>query len=174
MQRRMWALAAVLALAVTLPPPAARAAQSPAAGVPMHEMEVLGVQADPQSGAAMVLLRGKQGKQDLTIYIGPAEANAIAIPLQGARPPRPLTHDLLLEIVHRLKGKVKRVVITEIRDGTYYANLVLEIQGQELTVDARPSDAIALALREDAPILAGETALAGSPQPVPPAEGRKP
>jgi hypothetical protein len=108
------------------------------------------------------------------MFIGPVEANAIAIPLQGLRPPRPLTHDLLIEVIHRLKATVKRVVITEMRENTYYASLVLEAQGQELVLDSRPSDAIVLALKEDVPILAAEPAFVRSPRPEPPTEERKP
>jgi bifunctional DNase/RNase len=169
----MWVPAATFALAATLLPAGARSAESQAAGA-AAEMEVLGLQTDPQSGTPMLLLRGKQDKRELTIFIGPVEANAIAIPLQGMRPPRPITHDLLVEVIHRLRGKVKRVVITELREGTYYANLVLEVQGQEMILDSRPSDAIALALRENAPILAAEAAFVRSPGSEPPAERGKP
>jgi bifunctional DNase/RNase len=174
MHRRAWAVAAVIGLAAALLPVAAPSAENPAAGAAPYEMEVLGVQGDPQSGAVAVLLRTKQDKRELTIFIGPVEANAIAIPLQGMRPPRPLTHDLLLDVLHRLRGKVKRAVITELRENTFYANLVLDVQGQEMSVDARPSDAIALALREGAPILAAEPAFVRSQRPEPPAERGKP
>jgi len=174
MQRRTWASATPLVLAVMLLPAAARSAESQALGAATYEMEVLGLQTEPQSGTPMLLLRGKQDKRELTLYIGPVEANAIAIPLQGMRPPRPLTHDLLIEVMHRLQGKVKRVVITEMREGTYYANLILDVHGQEMVVDSRPSDAIALALRENAPILAAEPAFVRSPPPEPPAERGKP
>ncbi len=172
MQYRVWALPAACAMIVALLPATTRSAESPPAGATTHEMEVLGVQADPQSGTPMLLLRTKQGKREFSMFIGPVEANAIVIPLQGIRPPRPLTHDLLIEVIHRLKAKVKRAVITERREGTYYASLVLEAQGQELVLDSRPSDAIALALRENVPILAAEPVLAQAPQP--PAEGAKP
>jgi bifunctional DNase/RNase len=136
-------------------------------------MEVMGVQADPQSGAPMVFLRGKQDKRELGMFIGPFEAQAIAMPLQGVRPPRPYTHDLMLAALHRLKAKVKRVVITGLRDNTYFAEIALEVQGQEMLLDSRPSDAIALALREDAPILAAEAALARSPQSAAPDSGER-
>jgi bifunctional DNase/RNase len=174
MRCRMWAPPAAFALAVAMLPAAARSAESPPAAVATYEMEVLGVQADPQSGTTMLLLRTKQGKRELNMFIGPVEANAIAIPLQGLRPPRPLTHDLLIEVIHRLKATVKRVVITQMRENTYYASLVLEAQGQELVLDSRPSDAIALALREDVPILAAEPAFVRPPRPEPPTEERKP
>jgi hypothetical protein len=123
-------------------------------------MDVLGVQADPQSGAPMVLLRAKQDKRELVMFIGPFEAQAIALPLQGIRPPRPYTHDLMLDALHRLKARVKHITITGIRENTYFAEVVLDVQGQELILDSRPSDAIALALRENAPIWAAEAAFA--------------
>jgi uncharacterized protein len=171
MHSKIWTPAACL-LIVALLPATARPAESPPAGAAAHEMEVLGVQADPKTGAPMVLLRTRQGKRELSMFIGPVEANAIVIPLQGVRPPRPLTHDLLIEVIHRLKATVKRAIITELREGTYYASLVLDAQGQELALDSRPSDAIALALRENVPILAAEPVLAQAPPP--PAEGAKP
>ncbi len=174
MQRTVLAAATLCALAVMLLPTAARSAGSPAGTAATYEMEVLGLQTDSQSGTPMLLLRGKQDKRELTMFIGPVEANAIAIPLQGMRPPRPLTHDLLIDVIHRLRGKVKRVVITEMKEGTYYANLILDVQGQEVPVDSRPSDAIALALRENAPILAAEPAFAHPAQPESPAERGKP
>ena len=135
---------------------------------PLHELEVMGVAAEPRSGAPVVYLRSKQDRRDLTMFIGPFEAQAIALALEGMRLPRPYTHDLVLEAIHRLDTKVKRAVITEMREGTYFAALVLERQGAEIILDSRPSDAIALALRERAPILATEAVLAGS---RPPAEG---
>jgi uncharacterized protein len=135
------------------------AAPQPAAG-PLYEMEVMGVAPDPASGSPLVYLRAKQDKRELSMFIGPFEAQGIIFPLQEVRPPRPYTHDLMLEALHRLKAKVKQVVITELRDNTYYANLLLDAQGQEITLDSRPSDAIALALREGAPILAAEKAFA--------------
>jgi bifunctional DNase/RNase len=174
MQRAMRASAIFWALAVMLLPGAAPSAGNPAETVATYEMEVLGLQTDSRSGTPMLLLRGKQDKRELTMFIGPVEANAIAIPLQGMRPPRPLTHDLLIEVIHRLGGKVKRVVVTEMKEGTYYANLILDVQGQEMLVDSRPSDAIALALRENAPILAAEPAFARSAPPESPAERGKP
>ena len=126
----------------------------------LYEMEVLGVAPDPASGTPLVYLRAKQDKRELSMFIGPFEAQGILLPLQGMRLPRPYTHDLMLETIHRLKARVKRVIITEMRDATYFATLILDAQGQEVVLDARPSDAIALALREDVPILAAEKAFA--------------
>lgn len=136
----------------------------PAPAGTLYEMEVMGVQPDPASGAPLVFLRGKQDKRELSMFIGPFEAQGIILPLQGMRLPRPFTHDLMLETIHRLKAKVARVVITEMRDNTYFANLILDAQGEEVVLDSRPSDAIALALRENAPILAAEKAFVRPPR----------
>ncbi len=158
MQYRRGAHRALAILVVALATTAAWGGENPTIPTGIYEMEVMGVQADPQSGAPMVFLRGKQDKRELAMYIGPFEAQAIALPLQGIRPPRPYTHDLMLDALHRLKAKVKRIVVTALRENTYFATIVLDVQGQEVTLDARPSDAIALALREEVPILAAEAA----------------
>jgi uncharacterized protein len=173
MQQRRTVRSVVAVLAVLLASATGWGAEAPPPGGGVHEMEVMGVQADPQTGAPMVFLRGKQDKRELAMFIGPFEAQAIALPLQGVRPPRPYTHDLMLEALHRLKAKVKRVVITGLRDNTYFADLVLDVQGQDMRLDSRPSDAIALALREDAPILAAEAAFARTPQPAAPESGER-
>ncbi len=173
MRQRRIARSTVAAVAVLLTAAIAQGAETSAPRGPVYEMEVMGVQADPQSGAPMVFLRSKQDRRELGMFIGPFEAQAIALPLQGVRPPRPYTHDLMLAALHRLKAKVKRVVITGLRDNTYFADLVLDVQGQDVLLDSRPSDAIALALREDAPILAAEAAFARSPQPAAPESGER-
>jgi len=139
----------------------------------LYEMEVMGVAPDPISGAPLVYLRAKQDKRELSMFIGPFEAQGIILPLQGMRLPRPYTHDLMLEAIHRLQARVKRVVITEMRNNTYFASLILDARGQEVILDSRPSDAIALALRENAPILAAEKVFVRPPQEAQP-EGEKP
>lgn len=149
------------------------AAEPPKTNGTLYEMEVMGVAADPASGAPVVYLRGLQAKRELSMFIGPFEAQGIILPLQRIQPPRPFTHDLMLEVIHRLRGKVKRVIITEMRDNTYFANLILDVQGKEVILDSRPSDAIALALRENAPILAAEPAFVRAPRADQP-EGEKP
>lgn len=174
MRQRRAARCIVAVVTVFLAAATAWGAETPAPGGAVYEMEVMGVQADPQSGAPMVFLRGKQDKRELGMFIGPFEAQAIALPLQGIRPPRPYTHDLMLDALHRLKAKVKRVVITSLRDNTYFADLILDVQGQDMRLDSRPSDAIALALREDAPILAAEAAFARPRQPSAPDDGERP
>lgn len=153
------AVAAILLLSATAWP-----AEPQKTDGTLYQMEVMGVAPDPTSGTPVVYLRGMQDKRDLSMFIGPFEAQGIILPLQRIRPPRPYTHDLMLEAIHRLQAKVKRVVITEMRDSTYFANLILDVQGKEVVLDSRPSDAIALALRENAPILAAEKAFVRTPQ----------
>jgi uncharacterized protein len=118
-----------------------------------QEAEVVAVMVDPRTQAHTVLLQGKRDRRQLAMAIGPAEATGIAVPLHGLTPPRPLTHDLVLTLLGRLKVSVTRVVITDLRDDVYYATLHLGGSGGELTLDSRPSDAIALAVRAKAPVL---------------------
>jgi bifunctional DNase/RNase len=125
-------------------------------------MEVMGVGVESQSGTPLVFLRSKADKRELVVAVGPFEAQGIALPLEGMKLPRPYTHDLMLEALRRLDARVKRVIITDLRDSTYIAELVLDVRGQEMVLDARPSDAMALALRVDAPILAAEKVFGGS------------
>ncbi len=129
----------------------------------LQEMEVLGVVVDP-GGQARVLLRSKKDKRSLSMAIGQFEAVGIALPLEGVTPPRPYTHDLLLDVLRRFKASVTRVVITELRENTYYSTIVLQVDGREVQVDARPSDAVAIALRGGAPILAAEKVLEAQAQ----------
>jgi len=104
------------------------------------------------SNQPIVLLKELAGTRYLPIWIGAGEATAIAFALEGGAAPRPLTHDLLKLSVEALDGTVQRVVVTEMRDGIFYADLVLGRDGEEITVSSRPSDAIALAARTGAPI----------------------
>jgi bifunctional DNase/RNase len=122
-------------------------------------VEVLAVMASPQTGAPLVLLQGKRDRRAFAMAIGPAEATGIALPLAGRTPPRPLTHDLFLTLFGRLNVAVTKVVITDLRDDVYYANLHLNIAGAEHVLDTRPSDAIALAVRAKAPVLVEERVL---------------
>ena len=145
-----------LLLAAAAPRWPAVAGEAPAPDGQLYEMEVMGVTVDPASGTPLVYLRSRADRRELSMFIGPFEAQGILLPLETRRPPRPYTHDLMLEAIHRLKARVKRVVITALRENTYYADVVLDAQGQELVLDARPSDAIALALRENVPVLATE------------------
>jgi hypothetical protein len=118
-----------------------------------QEAEVVAVVIDQRTQNPVVLLRGKRDHRQLTMTIGAAEATGIAVPLQGVTPPRPLTHDLFLSLFGQLKVSLTRVVITDLRDDIYYATVHLSGAGGDLTLDSRPSDAIALALRAKVPVL---------------------
>jgi uncharacterized protein len=118
-----------------------------------QEAEVMAVVVDPRTQTPTVLLRSKRDGRQLAMTIGPAEATGIAVPLQGVTPPRPLTHDLFLTLFGRLNVSLTRVVITDLREDVYYATVHLKGSGGELTLDSRPSDAIALAIRAKVPVL---------------------
>jgi uncharacterized protein len=118
-----------------------------------QEVEVVAVLIDQRTQQPTVLLQGKRDKRPLAMVIGLAEATGIAVPLQGTTPPRPLTHDLFVTLFGRLKVTVARVVITDLRDDIYYATIYLTANGADMQLDARPSDAIALAIRAKAPVL---------------------
>ena len=118
-----------------------------------QEAEVVGAVLDPRTQQPFVVLEGKRDKRRLSMVIGFAEFNGIMIPLQGVTPPRPLTHDLFLTLFGRLKVSLNRVVITDLRENIYYAIVYLTAGGSEMTLDSRPSDAIALAIRAKVPIL---------------------
>jgi len=118
-----------------------------------QEVDVVAVMIDAVTEQPTIQLLGKRDKRLLSIAIGPAEMNAIAWPLRGMTPPRPLTHDLFLTLFSRFKVSLTRVVITDIRDDIFYAVVYLNAGGPELQLDARPSDAIALAIRAKVPVL---------------------
>ncbi len=116
------------------------------------EMFVGGLMLDPNTQAPVVVLKDESGDVVLPIWIGIAEATSIASVIKQVTMTRPLTHDLMRDVLSELGAKVERVVITELRDSTYYAELVLSVGEKALVFDARPSDAIAIALRASAPI----------------------
>lgn len=118
-----------------------------------QEAEVVSVLIERRTDQPLVVLRGKRDKRQLVMVIGHGEARSIAIQLDGITPPRPLTHDLFLTLFGRLKVALKRVVITDLRNDIFYATVYLDTNGTEITVDSRPSDAIALAIRANVPIL---------------------
>ncbi|HLE78263.1 MAG TPA: bifunctional nuclease family protein [bacterium] len=118
-------------------------------------MKVRGVALDQQMNP-VVLLVDQAEAMALPIWIGQAEATAIAMELQGVKPPRPMTHDLLRSVLNELAVNVVRVIVTEVKDSTYYAEVHLANDGHNLVVDSRPSDAIALALRAEAPIFVSD------------------
>lgn len=104
----------------------------------------------------VVILKDLEGKRHLPILIGPFEATAIALALEGTQVPRPLSHDLMKSIIEALDARVERIVIDDIKENTFYAKVVLQHAGEALEIDARPSDSIALALRTNAPIFVSE------------------
>ena len=119
-------------------------------------MTLYGVSFEPIGKQPIVLLKTVDEDRFLPIWIGHPEAAAILMKLQGASPPRPMTHDLLSEVVSELKGEVVKVTVTELRENTYFARITIVQDGQEVEIDSRPSDAIALAVRCDAQIFAAD------------------
>ena len=122
-------------------------------------MELLGVRLELPANAPVVLLREQTGDRVLPIYIGPEEAASIARALEGVAPPRPMTHDLLRDALLALGASVTSISITELRDRTFFAEIELALAGRSVRVSSRPSDAVALAVRVEAPIFAAEDVL---------------
>ena len=121
------------------------------------QVEILGLSASPTAGGAYaLLLKEVYGNRRLPIIIGSFEAQAIALEIEGIKPPRPLTHDLLKIFIDNLSSTVTEIIIDELRDNTFYAKIVLEVASMENPIDSRPSDAIALAVRTEAPIFVSE------------------
>ena len=138
----------------------------------VQEATVLAVMVDPASQQPAIVLEGKRDRRRFAMAIGVAEATGIAIPLQGVTPPRPLTHDLFLTMFGRLHVSLSRVVINDFRDNTYFATLHLLVNGAEMTLDSRLSDAIALAIRAKAPVLVEDRVFERGGLPAKPAERR--
>ena len=132
--------------------PAHLPAQTPTPAGP-QEAGVVGLFLDAASLQPTVVLQGKRDRRSFGMAIGAAEATGIVFPLENRVPPRPLTHDLFMTLFGRLKVTVTRVVITDLKDGIYYATVHLDAGGKEMQLDSRPSDAIALAIRAKAPVL---------------------
>jgi len=122
-------------------------------------MELVGVRIELPTNTPMVLLREQDGTRYLPIWIGTAEATAIALALEGVEPQRPMTHDLMKTVVEALGASVTEIRVTELRDGTFFADLVLNANDQEVVLSSRPSDAIALAARTGSPIIAERSLL---------------
>lgn len=116
------------------------------------EMFIKGVMIDPVTSMPIIVLRDEDGERTLPIWVGPVEANAIALQIENVAPPRPMTHDLMRNILADLGASLSRVVISDLRDGTFFAYLELVRGGERQYVDARPSDALALSLRTKAPV----------------------
>jgi len=123
------------------------------------EMKIRTLMMDPVSQMPIVILRDLAGDTILPIWVGPFEANAIAIEIEKVATQRPMTHDLIKTILHGVDATVKKVVVSELKEDTFYAMIWMEKDGKTITVDSRPSDALALALRVDCPIYVEETVL---------------
>lgn len=120
------------------------------------EMKVFGLAIDPVAGAPIVILKDLEGKRAVPIWIGLFEASAIATQLEKIDLSRPMTHDLLLNVITSLRARITSIVINDLKNNTFFATIHLEKNGAELLIDSRPSDAIALALRASAPIFVDE------------------
>jgi bifunctional DNase/RNase len=123
------------------------------------EMTIKGLMVDPVNNMPIVILRDKEGQRVLPIWVGIFEANAIALQIENLPTPRPMTHDLLRNVIQDLKASVQKVVISDLQEQTFYALIYLSVNGESVAVDARPSDAIALALRTRAPIFVEDTVI---------------
>ena len=119
-------------------------------------MVIYGVSFDLVGKQPIVLLKTAEGNKFLPIWIGHPEAAAILMKLQGATPPRPMTHDLVNDILGELEARILRITVTELRENTFYAQITVQRNGTEVEIDSRPSDAIALAIRAEAPIYAAD------------------
>ena len=122
-------------------------------------MQIKGLMMDPVTGVPIVILRNADNQRVLPIWVGPVEANAIALQIENVTPPRPMTHDLLRNLLVEFDARVQRIVITALRGNTFYAYLDIDRQGSRLLIDARPSDALAVALRARAPVFVDESVL---------------
>ncbi len=128
----------------------------------VQEMVIYGVSFDMVGKQPIVLLKTVDGNKFLPIWIGHPEAASILMKLQGASTPRPMTHDLLCEVLGELEVKCTQVAVTELRENTFFASITLNVNGREMEIDSRPSDAIAIAVRAGAPIFAAEEVIAES------------
>src|ERR1051325_4795391 len=123
------------------------------------EMTIKGLMVDPISNMPIVILRDRDGVKTLPIWVGMFEANAIALQIENISTPRPMTHDLLRNVIHDLKASVQKIVVCDLQENTFYALIYLALADETVAIDARPSDAIALALRTRAPIFVEEAVI---------------
>jgi hypothetical protein len=128
-------------------------------GIMQIEMTIKGLMVDPITNMPIVILRDKEGQKVLPIWVGIFEANAIALQIENIATPRPMTHDLLRNIIEDLQASVQKIVVCDLQENTFYALIYLSLNGGTVAIDARPSDAIALALRTRAPIFVEETVI---------------
>ena len=125
----------------------------------MVEMTIDSIRVSLMNYQRVVILKEKVADRYLPIWIGPAEADAIAVCLQGVTVPRPLTHDLLRSVIDTLGATVNSIIVCDLRNDTFFAKVILNVDGGQLEIDSRPSDALALAVRAEVPIYAEETVL---------------
>jgi bifunctional DNase/RNase len=123
------------------------------------EMTIKGLMIDPITNMPIIILRDQEGQRVLPIWVGVFEANAIALQIENVQTPRPMTHDLLKNVIDDLRARVERVVVCELKENTFYAIIHMTANGRSLEIDARPSDAIALALRTRSPIFVEEAVI---------------
>jgi hypothetical protein len=128
------------------------------------EMKIRGLMMDPVTNMPVVILKGVEGDGVLPIWVGIYEANAIALEMEKVATPRPMTHDLLKNLLIGLDAQVRKVVVNDLREDTFYAVIWLDKDGQSISIDSRPSDALALALRADCPIFVEDEVLKTSKQ----------
>ncbi len=126
------------------------------------EMKIRGLMMDPVTNMPIVILKDINGNTILPIWVGIYEANAIALEIEKVTTPRPMTHDLIRTLLHGLEASVRKVVVNELKDDTFYARIWLEKEGRLMSVDSRPSDALAVALRVDCPIYVEDKVLKSS------------
>jgi len=127
-----------------------------------REMKIRGLLMDPSTNAPIVLLKDVDSETMIPIWVGPFEANSIASEIEKVAPQRPMTHDLLRNVINQFGGEVRRVIVTELKDNTFYAMIEITAGERSILVDSRPSDAIALALRVDCPIFVREEVIENS------------
>ena len=120
------------------------------------KMKVHGMTVDPFTNSPIIVLKDENGERAVPIWIGLVEASAIAMEIENIKPPRPMTHDLLKNVITEMGGRVVRVDVCDLKDNTFYGKIHIELAGGVVDVDSRPSDAIALALRTDAPIFVAQ------------------
>jgi bifunctional DNase/RNase len=125
----------------------------------MIEMAIDSIRVSLMNYQRVVILKEKEADRYLPIWIGPAEAEAIAVKLQGVTAPRPLTHDLLRSAIDSLGASIDSIVVSDLKSDTFYAKIILDVNGKQIEIDSRPSDALALAVRVDVPIYADEAVL---------------
>jgi len=125
----------------------------------MIEMIIDSIRVSLMNYQRVVILKEKMAERYLPIWIGPAEADAIAVKLQGVTVPRPLTHDLLHSVIDALGASINSIIVSDLKSDTFYAKIILNVDGEEMEVDSRPSDALALAVRAEVPIYAEEIVL---------------